>query len=636
MGNLLSTSYDLDSEHESDIAAYAVKSEPLQVPTKPTKVVRKPINIQRRFQNPFSDTTVYSRKIEPADAVFKFFEPTFVRNGQYECVNVQKGSVVYHGGGAMKANVELPIGTAYYSPDEPVLTKSARDFLANDIMPGEEREKFLNDILDKNVTYAYFGPLETAKGYSVRADAMCGVNCLGSFVFKRDILALDISNEYNIYKLLYAPDSVLGVDPDARTFFGAAYGIEDTSMAAIPKYWDLSTPDSPKLINYVRYSLRNDPNFDGPIIEGRNQYFILPILLIIAKMNGCDALYNGLFYNPSLPELKRGPELIIGNAHDVLDRNYEDPVDWQTRVHIEEILSQPNLNQIYKTMLQYKTLNIDFHAGDLYAHSIWVALYTQKRLLSVYGNTGQDKWAAQLVSAVFDLGSPAPDKDYELICKFAVIGAFLHDIGKIGGGYIYYDKKEHPRIGMEYLSNHAQMSLANGKKLNPDELFEELSQKGDIDARFRQLFMIFIWGIVLFHWDFGYHLSLTKNGIPYETSAGNYIKKIWKWWSETIQANGVGEYQKMFSIFIIVLIIVSICDVQGSQVFHNSNIGINQRLVVGIKGLPNAPKQHKGGKKFEDFDIENSGFSLFKEIIRQLGNKKRHYESDDSTSKRIR
>ena len=630
MGNLISTS---EYNKEQDIAAYALVDEPVQIrpPTKPTRL-RRPVKIQRQFQNPFVDTTVYNRIIKPADASFNFLAPKFDISGRYKRVIIPKGSVVYHGGGAMKGNVELPIGIPYYSPDYPVLSPADRTVLTDQRIPEVEREKYLDNITDKNATYAYFGPLETAVRYSFGAGFMCKENCLGSFVFKKDTLALDISDDFNIYHLLYDDDSLLRADPIAHRFFGRIYGIEDASRDAIPTYWDLTIPNDPKIKNYIRHTLRNDENFEGPLEFTRGQYFILPMLIEIAKMNGCDALYNGM---SDRSVLKRGSELIVGNAHAILDRNYDDPVDWQTRVDIDKILSQTNLKRIYKSMLKYKTLNVDFHAGDLYTHSIWVALYTQKRLLSAYSNK-QDKWASRLVSAVFDLESPTPDKEYELLCKFAVIGAFLHDIGKMGGGDIYYDKPEHPRKGMAYLTNKAQLLLENGEKLDPQELFEELAQNRDIGMEYRSLFMIFIWGIVLFHWDFGDHIRRVNEGHSLPVVAENYIGIIWEWWVETTKINGADKYRNMFNVFIIVLMIVSVCDIQGSQLFENSNIGVNERLIIGIKGLPNAPKQHKGGKKFEQFGIDTVGFRLYETVINQLKTRKRQGESTDNLSKRNR
>jgi hypothetical protein len=645
MGNLLSTNDDETDYEDQDIAAYAVPDrvqpgiqpvlQPVQVGQQLRQKVqgRQPVNIRRQFNNPFVDTTVYNRLLKSAPTAFKFFEPKFVLNGRYKCVVISKDSVVYHGGGAMKFNVELPIGIPYYSPNSPMLSATDRSILKDQGLSEADREQFLNLITDRNVTSAYFGPLETAQGYSNSVPG-CNYNCLGSFAFKKDTLALDISDEFNIYHLLYDADSPLRQDPIAHRFFGAAYDIKDVSNDAIPKYWDLTVADNPKLKKYMRYTLRNDFNYDGPREPSRPNYFIVPILLEIAKSNGCDALFNGMFTHPIFP---RGPELIVGNAHATLYRNYEDPVDWQNRVDIDKILSQPNLNRIYKSMLKYKTLNIDFHAGDLYTHSIWVALYTQRRLLSVY-TAREDRWASRLLSAVFELESLAPEKDYELLCKFAVIGAFLHDIGKMGGGHIYYDKPIHPQLGMEYLSlsSNAQIRLENGEKFNPQKLFEELAQKGDIDIQFRLLFMIFIWGIVLFHWHFGDHIRQVNENAPVEIVALNYIRTIREWWDTTLSLNRAEVYQNMFNVFIIVLMIVSACDIQGSELFENSKVGVNERLVVGIKGLPNAPKQHKGGKKFEQFKIDTTGFRLYENVINQLKNRKRQNENDNNASKRNR
>jgi len=141
---------------------------------------------------------------------------------------------------------------------------------------------------------------------------------------------------------------------------------------------------------------------------------------------------------------------------------------------------------------------------------------------------------------------------------------------------------------------------------------------------------------VLFHWDFGDHIRRVNEGHSLPVEAENYIGIIWEWWVETTRINRADAYSNMFNVFIIVLMIVSVCDIQGSQLFENPNIGVNERLIVGIKGLPNAPKQHKGGKKFEQFGIDTVGFRLYETVINQLKNRKRQSESTDNLSKRNR
>lgn len=553
------------------------------------------------------------------------FNMPVVKGIKYYLRVAQRDHVVYHGGKAMGANVEFPIGKEYYDNTRPVITREMRQFLTDTAIPGENREKFLNDYLDENIEgekVAYFGEHAVASAYSECCDG-CDQGCIGAYRLVNDMKLLDLTNHYNIYHLLY--DADLPLDTTDKIFFGSVNNISDVSIDKIPDFWDLSIPENPKIRNHARFTMRNEfgpgpynPIY-GPYNPSKPPYFIIKPLLKAAAIEGASGLFNT---ETITAQSKRPNEIIIKNPQRYFEREYSDGLDWQTRNNIPEVLPSEVLLDFYKSMLEYKTLNIDFHAGDLYAHSIWVALFTQENVANVYHkflnpDLYLDRWSNNVYGAIIQAVKPKEAKKMCMMyCKFAIIGAFLHDIGKMGGSTIFYDKPEHPRLGYDYLMSSARLSLESGKLLDPDAFFEELAENGEIEPDKKDLFKIFIMGIVLFHWDFGDAIRRVRGGeIDMTGAAIEYITKVGKWWLETTQKHSQSFDNRIFDIFLSILILVSMCDIKGSSVYKSREPGAQEILNAGIKGLWNAPQQHKGGRKFEEFEIDSAGQPLFDTIM---------------------
>ena len=99
-----------------------------------------------------------------------YWENNVMKSPGFETFTIPKNFVVYHGGGAMKANVEFPIGKEYYSPITPrdprSLTNAQRTILKNNTIPENMEKTYAYDIVSKYSEHAFFGTYETAKTYS--------------------------------------------------------------------------------------------------------------------------------------------------------------------------------------------------------------------------------------------------------------------------------------------------------------------------------------------------------------------------------------------------------------------------------------------------------------------------------------
>ena len=524
----------------------------------------------------------------------------------FETIIIPKNFSVYHGGGAMKANVEFPMGLPYYTPiinpDDPRrITAEQREILRNKSIPQDMTKKYSEDITERYIEHSFFGTYETAKAYSSQIPG-CGINCVGVYKFREKTNIVDMGDAGTVHSLLFFPNNL---DQFDREFLAEAYGITSLDPTRRNEFWRLGQNANLEFTKPVRKSLRNVQQGDHPYRPDKPAYFIIPKLIELFKSFG----FKG-FANPRTG--RRFSEFIIFNPLETLERDISNEIDWQKQPDLE-LLQEMGI--LIKNMKLYDTTNIDFHAGDLYAHSVWVALNVQKWMIED-GN----KWTLNLKKNV---GS-----DFVIISKLCVISAFLHDIGKMGGLLIFYDKPDHPELGADYLSKTKLLPLKSGNYLDVDALFAQIIPEG-FSEKYAKNFII---GIVRFHWLFGDYLrQYIAKTLTLEQAKNAYLEKIRAWWYSIFVAVLEGGKDKYFRIFVTSLMIVSACDVLGSQVFvenklfemfereiaRKSKVNVNAFL-IGYEYIVNSPKKHRGGDKFKDFKYDTVGFELYNAVYADL------------------
>jgi hypothetical protein len=399
-------------------------------------------------------------------------------------------------------------------------------------------------------------------------------------------------------------------------FLGKVYDVIDTDPGKINDYWISPA----KMKRFTRRTMRNSAKF-LPYDPTKPEYFLIPILLDIAEKSGCDGLFNSSLRS-------RPAEIILKNPINSLIRYYPDKNDWQ-HVDANKAFSQlggmTEFQQLVNDMFSYITTNVDFHAGDLYSHSIWVALYTQSWITNT-----TNKW--NIIRETFLQKFQNYENIKDRIFKMTLLAAFLHDIGKMGGKKIFYDKPDHPNIGYEYLAS-PKLTLENGNVLDPTILFDKFKDKFGFSDEEEKFMILFVMGIVKNHWSFGDHVRLINSGENVKTAGEKYIRLIKTWWND--KAGVFKDNFLLFQIFIVSLMIVSACDILGSEVYINDDsykqiadmikqnkAYENQTIDINAKldelGLPNMYKTHHGGDSFNKFKIDTAGYNLFVQVSKLL------------------
>lgn len=112
------------------------------------------------------------------------------------------------------------------------------------------------------------------------------------------------------------------------------------------------------------------------------------------------------------------------------------------------------LKALLENFKQYKTTNAHFHAGNLYEHSLWVAITVNEWF------SAKNEWTEGLAEH---------DK------KISLVAALLHDVGKAGDlDFVYYTKPNHPQVGQAYILGKEKFKIDGTKSFNFDALFKAM------------------------------------------------------------------------------------------------------------------------------------------------------------------
>ena len=266
------------------------------------------------------------------------------------------------------------------------------------------------------------------------------------------------------------------------------------------------------------------------------------------------------------------------------------------------------VTKIYLEQLNlYECTNINFHSGNLLEHSIWSLLWAE------YILDGRDEFKEFLNL----------DPEFKRAIAFA---AFIHDIGKMEpenhrenniynekrNKYIYFDVKNHPKYGYDYIMNNSQLSVYSYNKvishINIDALFNEFK----INLKYKNL----IADIILLHWEFGDSLKTLNykndlNQVLFNYS-NNFFEKTLKY------INNSSDFKNgMYA-----LIIVSMSDILATQPYGINRIKNKLPPFADINKhsnnfpfISNITKNYKGINLTKISNLKTTGIMLASNLL---------------------
>ncbi len=239
------------------------------------------------------------------------------------------------------------------------------------------------------------------------------------------------------------------------------------------------------------------------------------------------------------------------------------------------------LNELMNDFKQYTTTNTGFHSGNLYEHSLWVAITV-------------NDWCVKNVPWVEALN----DHDR----KLAVLAALLHDMGKAGDLiFSYHTKAGHQQLGQHYVLGTENYKLNDGKIFNFTKLIESM-KLSSID---KQIISI----LIAAHHDFGDLLGklvgIDLNAYP------DHVKSHIKSFKKRLQKHAtIAEYKGQIDTRLMKLaLLVTAADVKGAQRCEC----VNHFTIADLTIKKSPPTVHQNTvNKFDEFSYQTCGLEIRK------------------------
>jgi hypothetical protein len=555
----------------------------------------------------------------------------FSFDGLFNIVEFPEGMSLYHGSLPLAYyNNEYPLGLEYYSKKSK-LSENEKKILKDPKIPENEKQKILKS--KQPVSISYYGEYSSAVKYSSMGkigEITCGGNCINAFILSKKIKMVNLYDPFNLYVLL--THDYIG--EKARNLLSKKYNI-----GTIDNFIDLYEKISlPKGNVKGRIDISSQPfeqlqqaftPFKRFILKSkrstlREDNYLVPreVIKVFNELG-----YSG-FVNPKTPSTNNEElinvylsELVFGeNVLDFVSRDFSNPLDWQ---YVDNSRLFGEIGKLVLEYQKYKTTNIDFHQGDLYQHSIWTALFTQKQ---------------------FDDNSPWVQGILPTDSQMLIMAGFLHDIGKAGDlVYTFYDKQDHPERGYQYLIGEKKFYYLE-KQGNPRKILDipELLRNVNI-SRESTLIIAFI---IKIHWEFGnvireLHDDLSNLSEITERYKNYLDKNISIVFSGKIKRTEIKEKLYRYAI------LISVCDIMGSSVYIDADkfVKLSTRLrdnpgltinnlnahLHDFPYLTNKPKTHRGEDNYTRFNIEKKGMAIRDKLL--LSNF--YYSNSDSSDNEV-
>lgn len=237
------------------------------------------------------------------------------------------------------------------------------------------------------------------------------------------------------------------------------------------------------------------------------------------------------------------------------------------------------LEVLMNDFMKYSTTNVTFHGGDLFEHSVWVAM-TVKQWFREH-----NKWIDGLT---YD------DQ------RCAVFAALIHDVGKGGDHAFVFDKKPtHDSVGQDYILGIRPYILASGRSFDFNALFRSLD--------FSEQEQRFISILVAAHSNLGWAMwNFSHDKLNIVQHYGEYVSKI-------INYMDKAKYDGPFnSRMLRMIMLLSAADVRGAL-----PCACCRTLTMGALQIKKVPMicHYEAPDKFNDLKYDTDGFDLRNQFI---------------------
>lgn len=194
-----------------------------------------------------------------------------------------------------------------------------------------------------------------------------------------------------------------------------------------------------------------------------------------------------------------------------------------------------NYLNLCEHLKKYKTTNIEWHAGDLFEHTVWVTQIVEnwfyKKKIWIEGLEDEDR-------------------------RIAMLCGFLHDIGKAGDLiFTYKEKPSHPQDGFEYFLNKKPFLIDESHAFD----FDDWCSYNHISDEERKFIAI----IIAIHWDFGLVIKRVRDGENEALVFDHYIERLEEFAIQANYNNG-----KVTKKLLLLSILINAADVKGLHSTH--------------------------------------------------------------------